>query len=95
MKYLQHRWQSRLLMVMLVSLLVSALLVTLELTGWAEQINQQGYSHGDGDGGERSIPAALMYILPFVKEFILIGVPMLLTLLWIKVFRKVKTAIKS
>ncbi|XPF93231.1 hypothetical protein ACM9HF_14535 [Colwellia sp. RE-S-Sl-9] len=90
MKYLQYRWQSRLFVVALVSCLLSVLLVGLEFTGWAEQINQLGYSHGENEGGERNIPAAMMYILPFIKEFVLIGVPLLLTLLWIKLFKKRK-----
>lgn len=65
-------------------------MVSLELTDWAKQINQLGFSHGVGEDDKKSIPVAMMYILPFIKEFILIGVPMLLTLLWIKVFRKLK-----
>ena len=54
------------------------LLVSLEWTSWAEQINAQGYSHGDGEG-RGNMPTILRYILPFVKELILIGVPMLIT----------------
>ncbi|MGJ8694072.1 MAG: hypothetical protein ACSHW0_16510 [Thalassotalea sp.] len=89
MKYFQYHWQSRLLIALLVSCTISALLLTLALTSWAVQINQLGYSHGENDG-ERAIPAVLMYILPFVKELILIGMPLLLTLLWLKYLIKSK-----
>ncbi|XQW84020.1 hypothetical protein ACOYR1_12830 [Thalassotalea piscium] len=95
MKYLQYRWKSRLAVVLLISVVVSWLLVTLDQTGWAEQINLQGYSHGEGDGAERNMPSVLMYILPFVKEIILIGVPMLITVLLAKLFTRVKKKNKS
>ncbi|MCF2949458.1 hypothetical protein L0668_15165 [Paraglaciecola aquimarina] len=96
MKYLQYRWKSRLLMVLLVSILISLLFITLEQTSWAEQINLQGYTHGENEGstqgnnsgGKPNFPSYLMYILPFVKELILIGVPLLLTLLVTKLFAK-------
>ena len=99
MKYLQDHWKSRFVIVMFVSVILSALMVLLELTDWAEHINQLGFSHGKGgegaEGEKKNIPAIMMYILPFIKEFILIGVPMLLTLLWIKLFSKVKRLIKA
>ncbi|MCT8985563.1 hypothetical protein [Shewanella phaeophyticola] len=78
MKYLQYQWKPRLCYVLAISIFVSILLVSLEWTSWAEQINAQGYSHGDGEGKSK-MPSILMYILPFVKELILIGVPMLIT----------------
>lgn len=84
MKYLQYHWRSRTFVVLLISVVISVLLIFLELTDWAAQINQQGYSHG-GEGGEgNKMPSFLRYILPFVKELVLIGVPMLLTLLVLK-----------
>lgn len=78
MKYLQYQWKSRLFYVLAISILVSVMLVSLEWTSWADQINMQGYTHGDGEG-KGKMPSILMYILPFVKELILIGVPMLIT----------------
>lgn len=90
MKYLQHHWRFRVFILVLISCVISILMVGLELTDWAEQVNQQGFSHGEAEGGERKIPVILMYILPFIKEIILIGVPLLLTLLWIKIFGKFK-----
>lgn len=95
MKYLQHHWRSRLFIVILVSILVSAFMMTLELTGWAEQINQVGYSHDNEEPNKQTIPPAMMYILPFVKEIILIGVPLLLTLIWLKLLNKLKSVIKK
>lgn len=84
MKYLQYHWKSRTCVVLLISVVISMLLISLELTNWAAQINQQGYSHG-GEGGEgNKIPSFLRYVLPFVKELVLIGGPLLLTLLVLK-----------
>lgn len=86
MKHLKQQWQSRTAIVLLVSVIISLLLVTLELTDWAAQINLAGYSHGSPDGEKPNIAPILMYILPFVKELVLIGVPMLLTLGLVKVY---------
>tara|TARA_B110000046_G_C12838602_1_gene332600 strand:+ start:19 stop:312 length:294 start_codon:yes stop_codon:yes gene_type:complete len=94
MKHLKQQWQSRTSIVLIVSVLVSLLLVCLELTDWAAQINQQGYTHGAADGEKPKIAPVLMYILPFVKELILIGVPMLLTLGIIKLFGLIKRLVK-
>ena len=80
MKHLKQQWKTRTSVVLIVSVLVSLILVTLERTDWAIQINLQGYSHGSPEGEKPNIAPVLMYILPFVKELILIGVPMLLTL---------------
>ncbi|WP_158966476.1 hypothetical protein [Paraglaciecola sp. L3A3] len=92
MKYLQHNWKSRAFVLLSISILISLLLITLDQSSWAEQINLQGYSHGgeEGEGEGRSIPAVLRYILPFVKEIILIGVPMLITVILAKLFTKKK-----
>ncbi|GHB77421.1 hypothetical protein GCM10008107_28670 [Psychrosphaera saromensis] len=90
MKYLKNSWQSRTFTVLLVSIVVSVLLVTLEQTQWAEQINQQGYSHSGGGDGQRNISTILMYVLPFVKEFILIGIPLGLALLVMKLITGLK-----
>ncbi len=79
MKYLKVQWKSRTAVILFVSILVSILLMTLDQTHWAEQINLQGYTHGDGKA--QNGLGLLRYILPFVKEIVLIGVPMLLTLL--------------
>ncbi|WP_341205821.1 hypothetical protein [uncultured Psychrosphaera sp.] len=89
MKYLQYRWKQRLLIVLLVSITMSILMMGLELTDWAVNINQTGYSHGDNDT-KPNIPPILMYVLPFIKEIILIGVPLFLTLIWIKIVNKIK-----
>lgn len=95
MKYLQKHWQSRTTIVLITSIIIGILLATLDLTTWAEQINQQGYSHGAGEEGARKIPAIMRYILPFVKEFILIGVPLLITLGWLKISKIVKGLFKT
>lgn len=94
MKYLKIKWQSRVMIILLVSVFISCLLVFLDRTDWAAQINQQGYSHG-GEGGKPSIPMVLIYILPFVKEIVLMGVPMLLTLLVINIAVRIKAKLRK
>lgn len=83
MKYLKEHWQSRTFILLLISIVLAVLMISLELTDWAQHINQVGYSHGGEEGGKRNIPQIMRYILPFVKELILIGVPLALTLLWL------------
>lgn len=95
MKHLQYHWKSRTLVVLVISIVISMLLVLLESTDWAAQINQQGYSHGGEDGEGKGIPSVLRYILPFVKELVLIGVPLLLSLLLMKVLTWFKRAKKA
>jgi len=87
MKYLKTQWKFRLFVVLLLSTLLSIALVSLELTSWATQINQQGYSHSDGN---RKVAPILMYILPFVKELVLVGIPLIITLLYLKLFDLIK-----
>lgn len=95
MNHLKQQWKTRTSIVLVVSVLVSLLLVSLELTDWAAQINQQGYSHGAAEGEKPKIAPILMYILPFVKELILIGVPMLLTLGIAKLLGLIKRVVKN
>ncbi len=95
MKHLKQQWKTRTSIVFVVSVLVSLLLVSLELTDWAAQINQQGYSHGAAEGEKPKIASILMYILPFVKELILIGVPMLLALGIAKLLGLIKRVVKN
>lgn len=94
MKYLSYRWQPRTLILLAISIVISLLLISLELTEWAQHVNQTGYSHGDGED-KRNIPVFIMYILPFVKEIVLIGVPLLLTLIYLKIVDNVKRAFKK
>lgn len=95
MKHLTQQWQSRTSIVLIVSIVVSLLLVALELTDWAAQINLAGYTHGSPDGEKPNIAPILMYILPFVKELVLIGVPMLITLGIIKIFGLISRLFKN
>ncbi|WP_413699555.1 hypothetical protein ACLKMH_19245 [Psychromonas sp. KJ10-10] len=88
MKYLAHQWKFRFTLILLISIMLSVLLVQLDLTLWAEQINQQGFSHGVEEG--KKMPSALKYILPFVKEIVLICVPMFITLLLMKFWASLK-----
>jgi len=86
MKHLKINWKSRATLLLVVSIIISLLMILLELTSWAEQLNQQGNlphgdAHGHGGGkGKGEMPSILRYILPFVKEIVLIGVPLFITL---------------
>ncbi|QIZ77935.1 hypothetical protein [Ferrimonas lipolytica] len=90
MKYLQQDWQARTAIIVLVSVVISIAMIALELTPWAEQINLQGYEHGGGKEGKKSMDSALIYILPFVKVLVLTGVPLLITLIVLKVTNTIK-----
>ncbi len=69
---------------------LGVLMINLELTEWAQQINESGYSHGNKNDQKSNFPEVLKYIIPFIKELILIGVPLMLTLLWIKLVKAIK-----
>jgi len=93
MKHLQINWKSRTVIILVVSIVISVLMIALELTSWAEQMNQQGHQpHGDGKG-KGDMPSILRYILPFVKEILLIGVPLFITLGLMKLTRLLKRII--
>lgn len=93
MKHLKVNWQTRTLIILAVSIAISLLLVSLELTSWAEQINLQGELHSEGGEGKPNMPAVLKYFLPFVKEIVLICVPLFLTLGLMKLSRRLKRVI--
>jgi hypothetical protein len=93
MKHLTYQWKSRVIIILAVSVIISALLVLLDTTEWAQQINIEGFSHDAEEG--KKMPLSLMFILPFIKEVILIFVPMFLTLLVIKVFSIIKNRKKN
>ena len=88
MKYLKQYWQFRTTILFLVSTAICFLLVMLEYTDWAAQINALGNGHEEG--AENDIPIVLMYILPFVKELLFIGIPMVFVLLVLKLSSKFK-----
>lgn len=95
MKYLAEHWQSRTLIILFVSVIIAIALVGLEYTDWANKINRVGYNHDEGNSeGKRNIPDYMMYILPFVKELILIGVPLFITLFWLKMANAIRKLVK-
>jgi hypothetical protein len=94
MKYLQVQWKVRLTVVLVVSFAVSLLITSVEMTDWAAQINQEGYSHGE-EGGAPGAASALRYVLPLVKEIILIGVPLGISLLVMNIFGRIKRSAKA
>lgn len=93
MTVLKKNWKSRTLWISAISIIVSLIMMTLTFTDWAEAMRIGGELAIQGNEGidpEREMPAVLMYIVPFIKEFVLIGVPMLLGIGIGTVYKKVK-----
>lgn len=78
MKFLKKNWKSRSTIIVFISLLVGLLMIALEQTQFASDINATGYHHGGEGEGRPNIPSAVLFILPFVKALVLIGVPLLI-----------------
>lgn len=76
MKYVKEEWKFRVTIVLSVSIVVSVLMVMLDQTQWATNINAMEWHHG-GEG-KPDIPTIVLFILPFVKAIVLIGLPFLL-----------------
>ena len=76
MKFLNKNWKSRSAIIIVVSVLTGLLMMTLEHTQFASNINASGWHHG-GEG-KPDIPGIVLFILPFIKALVLIGVPLLL-----------------
>ena len=87
MKFVKKNWQSRSAIIVCISLVVGLLMITLEQTPYASDINAAGYQHG-GEG-KPDIPAVVLFILPFVKALVLIGVPLLIARLLANILRLV------
>lgn len=87
MKFIKIDWKYRTAIVVGISLCVGLLMITLEQTQFAHDINAAGYQHG-GEG-KPDIPAVVLFILPFVKALVLIGVPLLIARLLANILRLV------
>ena len=83
MKQLGEFWLSRSLIVLVFSIVVGWLMFHLELSDLAGEINKSMIQ--SESGGQP--PQVLRYILPLVKEFVFIGVPLALTLLLRRLYR--------
>jgi|GEM_PF-516811 len=85
MERLTENWFSRTLIILVISCLVAWCMYYLEFTDWATAIDATPIDNNAGREGQR--PAqALLYILPFIKEVVLIGVPLALTVLTKKLY---------
>jgi hypothetical protein len=81
MSILTQSWKQRTSWLVLVSLLVGLLLTLLTFTDWAEGMRiVDAASASQPPEGDRDMPAALMIIAPFIKEFVLIGIPLAMSL---------------
>ncbi|MBT3135038.1 hypothetical protein KL866_07965 [Alteromonas sp. ALT199] len=87
MKFIKKDWKSRTAIVVGISVCIGLLMITLEQTQFAQDINAAGYQHG-GEG-KPDIPAAILFILPFIKALVLIGVPLLIARLLASILRLV------
>lgn len=84
-------WLSRTIWIVAVSLVVSILLSLIGLMPWADNIRAAAGSMvivASPDAGEPSASLA-MYILPFVKEIVLIGLPMALAIGLGRLYRRI------
>ncbi|NDV91318.1 hypothetical protein GTH32_09020 [Alteromonas sp. 345S023] len=86
MKFLKKDWKSRSTIIVAISLLVGVLMITVDQTQFASEINAMGYHHG-GEG-KPDIPAVVLFILPFIKALVLIGVPLILARLIASILRR-------
>lgn len=78
MKYLAQNWQQRTIIIVLISLIFSGLMWTIEFSSWAESINNSAMmteSHSD----EKSAPFIFMLVMSFVKLLVLTLVPFTVT----------------
>ncbi|MDO6694249.1 hypothetical protein Q4574_13225 [Aliiglaciecola sp. 3_MG-2023] len=85
MKFVKKNWKSRSTIVVGISLLVGILMIALEQTQFAIDINSAGWHHGGEGEGRPNIPGAVLFILPFVKALALIGVPLLVARLIVNI----------
>jgi hypothetical protein len=93
MTVLKRNWKSRTLWISAISIIAALIMMTLTFTDWADAMRIGGelaIQGSDGTQPEREIPAVLMYIVPFIKEFVLIGVPMLLGIGIGRIYKKLK-----
>ncbi len=76
MKYLTRHWQSRTLILLLLSSVVGLGMWGLELSEWAAEINAQSAQVNEhGREGRETPPAALIAILPFIKWLVFTLLP--------------------
>lgn len=78
MKFVKINWKFRSSVVVAISVILGLLMIALDQTQFANNINAAGWSHGGEGEGRPNIPSIVLFILPFVKALVLIGVPLLL-----------------
>lgn len=94
MTVLAKDWKFRMLIILLVLAVTSLLSTLLTFTTWAEEVRMAStvlVEQGSQQEEVQTIPKLLMFIVPFIKEAILIGVPLFLALLAGKLYARGKS----
>lgn len=89
MNILTHCCKQRTLWLVVTSLLVGAMLGLLTFTDWAEGLRVlDGTPISTAPAEDAAMPAIHMFIAPFIKEFVLIGVPLAIALFMGRLYKK-------
>ena len=91
MTVLAKDWKFRMFIILLVLVVTSLLSTSLTFTTWAEEVRMAStvlVEQSSQQEEVQTIPKLLMFVVPFIKEAILIGVPLLLGLLVGKLYGK-------
>jgi len=90
MNYLSTDWFKRSSTLVVIAIIVSWLFSLIGATEWAIQIDSMGPADPHGEKGQRERPpAALLFILPFVKQAVFILVPAIIFIGIKKVVKKI------
>jgi flagellar basal body-associated protein FliL len=93
MKHIKQDWRKRSLIIMVVSLIVSALLWTLSFTDWAVAMNS--VTAVEPHEPREAPPALLMMVMPLFKVTMLTVVPATLCVVIMRVFGWIKGMVKT
>lgn len=95
MSILTQNWIQRTSWLLLISLGVAGFLALLTFTNWAESMRIVEVALlSQPSESEREMAAGIRFIAPFIKEIILIGIPLAISLLIGRSFTLVTKAIK-
>ncbi|MFA0088022.1 hypothetical protein [Vibrio sp. 10N.261.51.F12] len=85
MKYLVYRWKQRSAIILIISLIICAVMWTLELSTWAGTINNAAADLAPEEG-KRNLSGFAIFGVSFVKLTVLTMVPAFLCIGVIKLF---------
>ncbi|GMQ47257.1 hypothetical protein [Vibrio sp. 10N] len=89
MKYLTKNWKQRSAVILLISLIVSGLMWSVEFSSWAESINESAMAL-EPQNDEKSAPFLFMFAMSFIKLIVLTSVPFFVTYGVLTLLNKVK-----